>query len=378
MKQQIFEECETETSDDGEVPFKHVSAQWRLVRIIHETALRKIGSLANSILAETDNRAKISDPNYLFLSLRDAENVDAILLVVRLADKRIETFCLSEGDDTFASVQAIAPLIHEYGWSKRYLWEDGFVIDADGDAFNVNALPSVLLINGDLDIAHQAEVRLPEYLLLRGDLTLNTSSLKAVPHYLYAYNVTVTGCTLPMIAERLRTEGDVCLSSSNIDDLATAALVRGNLQLSKNPRHLQLPRAMSVGGDFSATSDTALSFGDDTMVLGKLNVGPSLDGTEFGQDLIGRVIKTGDLVKIASSPEIMFCGEKMTLTGAGADGTYLGRHRDGRYACSVSASDDNAETVVSPRREELLAVADMRITNATTVAANQKARWVLH
>lgn len=378
MNQENIETRVMDVTDEGEVTFRELSGQWTLVRITGEPALRRAGTLVNTIPTQHDIIAKLSDPNYLLLSLRDPANVDTIFLVVRLSDKWIEHLCLSESNDSFASLQAIAPVVQEYDWSKRYLWRDGYVIDTDGDVFSVNALPSVLMINGDLDISHQTEVRLPEFLLLRGELTLHNSTFKAVPHYLYAFHVTVVGCVLPMIAERLKTEGDVSVSLSKIDDLATGALIRGSLQLSNNPRLLHLPRAMCVGRNLEATSDVKLSFGDDTVVLGDLKIGPGQDGTEFGLDFIGRVLKTGDTIKIANSPEMVFEGTKLKLSGSAADGTFLGRHRDGGYSCSVIDTEHSTETITSPRREEILAVTKTRVSNTEAVAANQKARWVLH
>jgi hypothetical protein len=206
---------------------------------------------------------------------------------------------------------------------------------------------------------------------------LHTSTFKTVPNYLYAYNVKVMGCSLPRIAERLKTEGDASVSNSNIDELANSALIRGSLNLSDNPRPLQLPAAMSVGGNLSASSNMVITFGADTVILGTLNVGPTQDGSEFALDFIGRLIKTGDSIKLAKIPEIVFEGTKLALRGSGADATFLGRHRDGGYSCRVADEAGAGHRIVSPRREEILADTDQKPSKKAGIAPPQGERGIL-
>lgn len=303
-----------------------------------------------------DRIAKLSDPNYLFLALRDPLKNDHIFLVVRHEDKWIEDFCFAKYDDTLTALRAVAPVVARNGWLKNYYWRDGFFIDSGGTVVSVNALPDTLVIHGDVQIFNETEVNLPDKMLICGTLTLHTSTFRVIPRYLSAVNVKVIGCTLDRVADQLNAQGDVIVTMSKISELAGAAVIRGNLELSHMIHPVQMPVSLRVGGNMSATSDIVKSFGADTVILGDMKIETTAEYVDFALDFTGRVLTFGDPVRIIDVPYFDQEGDEIDpVNAANAKGQFLGRFVDGTYACHLIDEINTREHPVSPLRHSIVA-----------------------
>ncbi|MDW9481332.1 hypothetical protein GOB57_22045 [Sinorhizobium meliloti] len=345
------------TGNKAETLFEQLPDGWRLIRLLDRAAFEKTCAAIQCDHLVNDARiAKIADPNYLFLSLRDPNGSDSSLLVVRLEDKWIEDFCFSCNADGAHVLRAVAPVVTRNGWRKLYRWRDGYVIASDGKVSSVTALPDTLIVDGDIEINQQTEVSLPTTMVVFGTATFHTSSFKYMPRYLTALNVKVTGCTMERIAERLKTEGDLVISMSNIHQIARSAVIRGDLELSHIDRPVEMPAALRVGNNLTATSDIVKSFGADTVILGDLKISTSDELIDFGLDFTGRVLHNGDPIKIVDIPFEDLDGDRIEIEDLdNAKGTFLGRLPDGTYGCNLLDDANSRQHLIAPLRRSIAA-----------------------
>jgi len=329
--------------------FQELAGGFKLVRLFGGKALeRACASMKMGYADNEDNRRKADDDGYLTLVLQDAGEVGAMLLSVRMADGWIEQLLFSDLSDRLEALRAIAPVVVERNWRKHYSWSHGYLITAHGKVVSVNALPDVVSVNGNLEVFNYSQVRLPGTLTVVGDVILHTCDVTTPPRFLNALNVVVIGCTMPRVANRVKTEGNLSITMSRMAEIADAAVVKGDLEFSDMPNPISMPPVLRVGGTLKAEDDSIHTFGADSVVMGDLKLVSKRTASRFGLDFSGRIVRFGDRIGIV---EVSDNGNPEARE---MEGMFTGIFKNGKYTCQLLDPETGTNRSVSPLRYDIL------------------------
>lgn len=337
----------------GEALYKSLDHGWKLVRITDGDALaRELSRMKRSDALDKEDREKVGRSDYLFLCVRDPDQENVIFLTVRQSDKWIEELRFSQAENQIEALRVLAPVVAEMEWRKLYRWDDGYMMTSAGEVVSVNALPDTLAIRGHVGIFKHTEVSLPDRMFVEGDVFLHTCSFKKTPRHLTCGNLDVVGCTMSRIAENLKTSGKLKIAMSNIHEIAEVAGIGSDMELSHMDHQVRMPRILRVGNDFASNEVIVQGFGEDTVILGALSIATRDDIERFALDFAGRVIGSGDCVRIVDAPETDAAGARIRVRDRwNVEGFFSGKTRDGWHSCHIIDDEDGrVHTALLARR----------------------------
>lgn len=343
---------------EGEEVYQPLGDGWVLVRLTSADALKresvrlKIGELASE-----DHLTKLADPKYLFLSLRKAPDLGATILVIDSRENWIETVSHGEQADRTHALKLLAPVVSEKSWFKHYHWNHGYLFTTDGKVVSFNAPPDTLIVNGNIEIYNQTGISLPQTMVVAGDLILHTATFRRMPTYLTCLNVNVVGCTMTGIAARLKTQRDVKITMSRMNWIADHAVIGGNLEIDDLAEPVTMPNTLRVADTLKAPENAIMGFGDDTVIVGGLDLATNNLVYRYALDFAGRIIRNGDTVSVINAPDADKAGKQIKVPNLkNVEAVFYGRSaKDGSHTCQILDRENRSVHPISPLRHEIMA-----------------------
>ena len=185
-----------------------------------------------------------------------------------------------------------------------------------GDLFlegckNLESLPDIKSIYGNLNIAKTAIRQLPENIIIGNDLEAYCSYIESLPKNIrIGGNIYLSNCkNLKSLPEGLVVNGDLDLSESGLTELPDKLIVGGNIDIRSTPIQ-ELPDNLIVGGKIMMDENQANASDVRTELPADL---PHLiwkdSGYMYVKDNLYKVIEQHDDYWIVISPILDVCRE---------------------------------------------------------------------
>jgi hypothetical protein len=233
---------------EGEKEWMRLGDGYSLVRLSSAEALDRESSLMGHCIGQGAYDDSLDGT--LFLSLRDGNGGAHATLQVHIKDNalvEIKGKLNRRPNDVYMA--ALKPFFQDVRFSVEIdNRREGYVIDRNGDWFDLDRLPAGLDVRGSLKVARLVGVRLPSRMSLTGDLDLRHTQTEQLPHTLDVGGcLVISGCSVRTLPENLTVGLDLFAMGSGLAALPEGLHVGGDLWADTSALH-DIPESVVVEG----------------------------------------------------------------------------------------------------------------------------------
>lgn len=266
-------------------------------------ALLREGGVLQNCLGEGEYDEPLAKDECMYLVLRDERSRSHAVAEVMTDDNMV--WDIRGKQNLIPKMKYLAPFAKffaERQWPIMNRWKSGIVIDDLGHVHSVNSIPDRLSLRGDLEFFNCRDVVLPRELNVTGLLTIRKSKISQMSDQMSAGGVIVGESSGPALATTLYV-GDVLelKPDAEFSSIAEVLAVDGPLQLTGNQFVKTMPSYLRVADWLQADGTSFERFGDDTQILGCLDVHGAQSYGGFTLDADRNVVHLGDMVEIIGS-----------------------------------------------------------------------------
>lgn len=287
-------------SDSDEEFFAELEGGFHLVKLKTKQALLREGGALQNCLGDGDYDEHLASDRFTYLVLRDSRSRSHAVAEVRTSDNLV--WDIRGKQNALPKVKYLAPLasfITERGWPLINRWDAGFVIDDVGRVHYVDSKPGKLSLRGELKIYGCKNVVLPTDLSVTGFLSILGSNIAEPAEFIKAGVVVIERSTGSRLAHHVVVRNSFEIKAdADFAALADALVVDGPLQMKNNEFVKQMPSHLRISDWLQANGTQFERFGDDTQILGCVDVTEAKSHGGFTFDADRMVVHPGDMVEI--------------------------------------------------------------------------------
>jgi hypothetical protein len=304
-----------------------------MVGLMTPAALKREGGATQNCIGDGglyDER--LATGKWRYLSLRDRRGKSHASLELDVSRNHVNSMLGKQNRRALPKYQSrLAAFIGANNYSYDSTWCMGGAIDANGTLLDMMAVPGKVSINGSLYVRFLASGVLPlEELEVTGDLVISECVLRAIPaRVVVGGSVIIEKTRMRKLGDHVTIVRDLRITGADMGEIGDDVVVGGDVDLNYLYALAELPRRLHVGGGFNYCQGKAEDFGEDTCVMGSMDLWASPLEFRTAADRNGRIIREGDFVRLADR---------------GGDWAVFNRHWDGKYEVSLP-SDDGSDAV---------------------------------
>ncbi len=292
-------------SENDEEWFADLEGGFHLVKLKSKQALLREGGVLQNCLGDGHYDKYLATDDFIYLVLRDEQSRSHAVAEIRTADNLV--WDIRGKQNVTPKLKYLAPIakfITEREWPIVNRWNSGMVIDDLGRIHFVGDNPERLSLRGRLNIFGCVDVVLPKELSVTEFITILKSSVSEPSNRIEAGDITLEDSSGPFLAQHVVVRNVLELKpDAAFPRISETLIVDGPLQMRNNEFVRRMPSYLRVANWLQANDTRFERLGDDTQILGLVDVnGASSYGT-FAIDADRNTVQAGDIVEIIGGLE---------------------------------------------------------------------------